>query len=759
MTKGLLRSFAGGEITPEMFGRLDLTKYQTGVAKAENFRTLAHGPLTRRPGLYYINEGHDSTNPVWLIPFIFSATQAILLELGHLTMRFHTSAGTVLEASQVATTTPNTINALAHGYSNGDGVYLAATAGWPAALSGRFAKVAGATVNAFALTDLAGNVMTFAGGGTGTVARVYTLATTFAGSSLSSLRFAQNADVLTFTQSNGVARELRRSGPTNWTLTDISFAPTATVPTGPAATATIPHPADATTQSYVVTSVLSDLVTESTQSATATCSNNLAVAGNFNTITWTTTGAARYYIYKLQSGVFGYIGQTTTLSFVDNNIQPDTLTTPPSSTVDLNTGTAVGGLSDYPIAVTYFERRRWFAGTPYKPQNIWATRNATESNLTSSIPARPDDALEFRIASNQQHAIRHLLPLVDLVALTVGGEFRIFADGAAAITPDSLAIKQQGASGISEVAPVLAVESAFYVQHQGSFVRELSFDPTGVGRLNSTDVSIMAPHLFTDYTLVQMAYVRAPDPTLWCVRSDGTLLGLTYVPEQQVYGWHHHTTDGAFESIAVIPENNVDQLYAVVRRTISGRTVRMIERMLPRTFATQGDAFYVDAGLTYSGAAATTISGLWHLEGKSVVALADGAVVLGLTVVNGSVTLPTPAQKVQIGLSYTSKMQTLPAAYDQAPAMGQGTQKNVSKVFVRVKDSMLVQAGPSFSKLRAYPARDVSQTYDTPPALRTGELAFSIDPSWNTDGSVCIAQDGPTPLTVVALTLDWAIGG
>jgi hypothetical protein len=504
---------------------------------------------------------------------------------------------------------------------------------------------------------------------------------------------------------------------------------------------------------------MADLVTESTQSAVATATNNLATAGNFNTITWASTGAARYYVYKLQGGVFGYIGQTTTLSFTDNNIQPDTPTTPPSSTIDLNTGTLVNGLADYPVAVAYHERRRWFAGTAYKPQNIWATRNATESNLTSSIPARADDSLEFRIASNQQHAIRHLLPLVDLVALTVGGEFRIYADGAAAITPDSLAVKQQGSSGISEVAPVLAVQSAFFVQRQGTVVRELSYDPTGLGRLTSTDVSVMAPHLFTDYTIVQMAYVRAPDPTLWCVRSDGVLLGLTYVPEQQVYGWHHHTTLGAFESVAVIPENNTDQLYAVVRRTIGGRTVRMIERMMPRTFATQADAFYVDAGLTYSGPSVTTISGLWHLEGQSVVALADGAVVLGLTVAGGAITLPVAAGKVQVGLSYTSKMQTLPAAYDQAPAMGQGTQKNVSKVFVRVKDSMLVQGGPSFSSLRAYPARDVSQNYDTPPALRTGELAFSIDPSWNTDGSICIAQDGPTPLTIVALTLDWAIGG
>ena len=762
MTRSLLRSFAGGEITPEMFGRIDLSKFQTGLRLCRNFRVLPHGPAARRQGTYFIAEARDSTRAVRLIPFVFSATQAVILEFGHQYVRFHTAGGTVTETpkaiSAVTNANPGVFTIAGHGYSNGDTLALATLGGMPD-LTGRFLKVVGATANTFTLTDLAGNAIdttalgTYTGGGT--AARVYTLASTYTESVLFDLHYAQSNDVLTITQPGGVMRELRRSGATSWAFTDVNFAVTLPAPTGVTAVATIPTATNPTTQTYVVTSVAADLVTESLASSTASASNNLTIAGNFNTISWTgAAGAARYYVYKLRGGVYGYIGQTTGLSLVDDNITPDTLTTPPENNITLN-DTA----DRYPQAVTYHERRRWLAGTAYQPQNVWATRNGTEANLTASIPSRADDALAFRIASNQQHSIRHLMSLTDLVALTVGGEFRIFADGGGGITFETLAIKQQGANGATNVQPALAVSSALYVQSQGSYIRELAYDPQGTGAYRSNDVSVMAPHLFDGFTIKELAYCRAPDATLYAVRSDGTLLGMTYVPEQQVYGWHHHDTDGVIESAAVIPENNRDTLYLVVRRTVQGRSVRYIERLVPRLFLTQESAYFVDAGLTYTGAATTTVRGLWHLEGRAVSVLADGEQVTDLTVSGGRITLPNAASTVTVGLDYTSQLQTLPIAYEGAPAAGQGTMKNVSTVYMRVNNSVLVSAGPSFDRLTDYPGRDVEQNYGTPPAIRTAEIDFDIEPDWNTDGSICVQQSGPFPLTVAAIALETQTGG
>lgn len=762
MTRSLLRSFAGGEITPEMFGRIDLAKFQTGLQLCRNFRVLPHGPAARRQGLYFINEARDSTRAVRLIPFVFSATQAVMIEFGHQYVRFHTAAGTVTEVAKAVTAAtqanPGVFTVNAHGYSNGD-ILALATFGGMVDLNTRFLRVAGATANTFTLTDLGGTAISTAAmpayTGGGTVARVYTLASAYTESVLFDLHYAQSNDVLTITQPNGVMKELRRSGATSWAFTDVNFAPTLAIPGSVNAVATIPTATNPTAQHYVVTAVAADLVTESLPSADATATNNLTIAGNFNTISWAASvGAARYYVYKLRGGVYGYIGQTTTTSLIDDNITPDTLTTPPENNITLN-----DAADRYPVAVSYYERRRWLAGTTAQPQNVWATRNATESNLTASIPSRADDALSFRIASNQQHAIRHLVSLNDLAALTVGGEFRIFADGGGAVTFETLATKQQGANGASNVQPAMAVNSALYVQSQGSYIRELAYDSQGTGAYRSNDVSVMAPHLFDGYTIKELAYCRAPDATLWAVRSDGALLGMTYVPEQQVYGWHHHDTDGVIESCAVIPENNADTLYLVVRRTVGGRTVRYIERLVPRLFIDQEDAYFVDAGLTYTGPAVTTVRGLWHLEGKTVEVLMDGASLEDQTVANGSITLPDAASTVHVGLGYTSQLQTLPAAYEGAPAAGQGTMKNVSTVYLRVNKSVLAKAGPSFDRLTDYAPRDVAQNYGTPPAIRTAELEFDIEGDWNTDGSVCIQQTGPFPLTIAAIATETQTGG
>jgi hypothetical protein len=741
--KSLARSFAGGEIAPEMFGRLDLGKYQTGVQLALNFRTLAHGPAARRPGFYYVNEAADSTAAVRLIPFVFSATQAMIIELGAATARFHNSSGTVLEAAQaIVSIVGPIVTVTGHGYSTGDDVYIGA----------RFHRITVTGADTFTTADRWGVATTAVGT---TAAVVYQIATPWAAADLDTLAFTQNADVLTITSTLYPATEIRRLGATNWTTTTVSFTPTLAAPAGVACVATIPTVTNPVSQTYVVTSVAADGVTESVASSTATDNNNLTIAGNYNTITWSAAaGAARYYVYKLRGGAYGFIGQTTALTFRDDNILADTLQTPPQNFTTLNTGAGA-----YPGAVTHFEQRRWFAGTTNQPQNVWGTRSSTDANLTSSVPSRDDDALAFRIAAQQQNAIRHLVPLVDLIALTVGGEFRIFADGGPAITPTTLSIKPQAYSGAAAVQPALTAGSVLYVQSQGSRVRELAFDPSGVGVYKSIDISLFAPHLFNSKQVKELAYCRAPDQTLWAVRTDGTLLGLTYVPDQQVFGWHQHTTDGTIESVAVIPEDSEDVLYVVVARTIDGRTVRYIERLKSRFFDTAEDAFFVDSGLTYDGAAATVISGLYHLEGETVSILADGAVEPDQEVVNGTVTLETAASKVHVGLPYNSDLQTLPAALDGAPAMGQGTMKNVSKVHLRVAQSSIVQAGPAFDRLTTYPARAVSDPYGSPPALRTGELSLAIGPNWSTDGSVCIRQDKPLPLTVLSMTTETAVGG
>jgi hypothetical protein len=834
-TKFLLRSFAGGEITPELAGRLDLTKYQTGLALARNFITLPHGPAARRPGFEFIIESKNSTQPVRLIPFTFSAEQTAVIEFGHLYVRFHVGGDTLLEPGKtVASIAGSTVNTTtSHGYANGDQVFIGVWDGTKFT-SGRYHKVTVVDADTFTTTDLRGVASTAAGN---TSARVYTVVTPYIGADLFDLHYTQSADVITITHPSYATRELKRLGATNWTLTTLSFAAPTNAPTTLTVTATVAENENKTTQKYVVTTVGADGVTESLPSSPKAVSNNLTLAGNYNTLAWSAVGAAtRYNVYKLRGGIYGYIGQarpntgaatktistidrpgagdktvtvTTSaahgfsnenlvlieatgvtslngawvitvtgattftyesvtdsadsaatgtvsipaLSIVDDNVLPDTSQSPPEDIIALNSGTG-----DFPAATTYHEQRRWFAGTNDKPQVLFATRTGTESNLTSSIPSREADGMELRIASSQYNKIRHLVALSDLIAFTAGGEFRIYSDNAPAITPTSVTIKPQGYAGASNVQPVVTTGSILYVQAQGSRIRELSYS-WEANSYRTVDASIMAPHRFNGFSVAELAYSRAPDSIAWAVRDDGTLLGLTYVPDQQVYGWHAHDTDGQFESVCVVPENNEDVLYAVVRRTIGANQLRYIERLHTRMLVDLEDAFFVDSGLTYSGAPATTISGLTHLEGKTVDILADGAVEARQVVTGGQVVLGTPASLVHIGLPITADLRTLPLAMEGAQAAGQGTVKNVNKVHLRVSQSSVIKAGPSFDRLREYPARAVSDPYGSPPALRDGELALTIDPSWNQDAALCVRQDLPLPLTVLSMTLEIQSGG
>lgn len=758
-TKRLTRSFAGGEIGPELYGRLDLVKHQTGLAKCLNCIVLPHGPVQNRPGWEYVLEVKDSTKAVRVVPFAYSTEQTFAIEFGDQYIRWHTNGATLLETAQSITSiskaNPGVVGKVAHGYNNGDWLYLTATG--MVELNGRFVKVANKTADTFELTDIHGgaNINTTAFGAfvSGTMARVYEISSPYLEADLFDLHFEQSADVITIVHPNYAVRELRRLGAASWSLTTVTFAPTITTPGAPTLTTGGPGGGSPISHYYKCTALAEGTLEESLASASANASLDLTVSGNYIDVDPpSVTGAVRYNIYKLSNGLYGYIGQTEGSAFRDNNVTPDISQTPPEAS------TPFTGAGNYPGAVGYHEQRRCFGGTNNSPQNFWATRSATESNLSYSIPTRDDDAISFRIAAREVNRIYHIVSLDKLLLLTSGGEWEVAPQNSDILTPASAAPKRIGAEGASRVSPVVAGSSVIYVQESGSRMRELRYKWEANG-YQINDISILAPHLFDDYTIEDMAYGKAPHKIVWCVRSDGTLLGMTYLPEHEVFAWHQHTTDGSFESICSVKEGAEHVQYAVIQRTINGRSVRYVERSHTRRFAVLEDAFFVDAGLTYDGSATTTIRGAWHLEGEKVAVLADGAVVTGVTVSDGVITLPQAASVVHFGLGYTADIQTLPLAVEVDGALGQGTTKNVNDVYLRVADSSGVFVGPDFDNLTEYKQR-TDEPYDSPPALLNGMLdPITIEPGWGQDAQVCIRQPAPLPLTVLSMVLEVALGG
>lgn len=677
----LQRSFSGGEISPEMFGRNDDAKYQSGLARCRNFITKPQGPAENRPGFAFVRAVKDSTKKVRLIPFTYSTTQTMVIEMGPGYFRFHTQGATLMSG------------------------------GAP-----------------------------------------YEIANPYAEADLFDVHYVQSADVLTLVHPNYAPRELRRLGATNWQLTTLSFAASIAAPGAPSLSAA-GHTAVKYTYYYVVTAVDSEGVSESAASAASSVGGNLFETGATVTISWAAVaGASRYNVYKLQGGLYGYIGQTTGLSIVDDNISPDLGKTPPLY------DSVFGGAGDYPGAVSYFEQRRCFAGTTNKPQNIWMTKSGTESNMSYSLPIRDDDRIAFRVAAREANTIRHIVPLTQLLLLTSSAEWRVTSVNSDAITPSTISVRPQSYVGSSNVQPVIINNTLIYGAARGGHVRELAYNWQASGFITG-DLSLRAPHLFDTFDIVDMAYAKAPQPMVWFVSTSGRLLGLTYVPEQQVGAWHWHDTDGVFESCTVVAEGSEDVLYCVVRRTINGASVRYVERMASRQFSDQADAFFVDCGATYSGAPADVISGLGHLEGKTVSILADGAVHPQRVVTGGSITLDIEASTVQIGLPIEADLQTLPLAVQlQDGSFGQGRFKNVNKVWLRVYRSSGIFVGPSASELTEAKQR-TTENYGAPPALKSEEIPLVLTPSWADSGQIFVRQSDPLPLTVVSMTAEVALGG
>jgi hypothetical protein len=678
--KLLQRSFAGGELSPEMFGRIDDQKYQTGAAKLRNFIAKPWGPAENRAGFSFVREVKDSTKAVRLIPFTFSTTQTMVLEVGHQYFRFHTMGATLLDT------------------------------GVP-----------------------------------------YEVASPYVEADLFDLHYVQSADVLTITHPGYAPRELRRLGATSWTLTTPSFAASIAAPGTPTVVAT-GHTAVKYTYHYVVTAVASDGISESPASTSASAGGNLFETGAIVTISWSAvSGASRYNVYKKQGGLFGYIGQTDTLSVIDDNIAPDLSKTPPRYD---NEFTSSG---NYPGAVSYFEQRRCFAGTTNEPQKIWMTKSGTESDMSYSLPVRDDDRIEFRVAAREANTIRHIVPLSQLLLLTSSAEWRVTSINSDAITPTTISVRPQSYVGASNVQPLIVNNTLIYGAARGGHVRELAYNWQANGFLTG-DLSLRSVHLFDGEDIVDMAYSKAPHPVVWFVSTSGKLLGFTYVPEQQVGAWHQHDTDGAFESCAVVAEGDEDVLYVLARRTINGSSVRYVERMASRRFEDLEDCYFVDCGGTYSGAPTASITGLTWLEGKTVSILADGAVHPQRVVTGGAVTLAHEASLVHIGLPITADLETLPMAAQIDSAFGQGRVKSVNKAWIRVERSSGIFIGPDADHLVEAKQRTY-EPYGTPPSLKTDDVQIMLTPSWSDNGQVYLRQSDPLPLTVISLTLETSLGG
>lgn len=560
-------SFTGGEWSPSLHARVDLAKYASAVRTCKNFVVHPHGGVSNRAGTQFIAEVKDSSKTVRLIPFQFSVTQGYVLEFGDTYMRVYKDGGQVLLDSPPAAYNAGTT------YDQGDHVSYGGANYYSLAGSNTGNTPSSSPSWWYTLTD-----------------DIVEVKTPYAEADLATLKFTQSYDVLFLTHPSYPPYELSRTDHDEWTLTQISFGSSIAAPTGLSRTGS-----STPTTNFKVTAV--------TEEGEESAPSSAKAIGPTDTLTWSAvTGADHYNVYKIQNGIYGWVGEAGSTSFTDSNYVPDMDFTAPK------VKTPFGSSSNYPGVCEFFEQRLLFGRTNSKPQTIWGSQTGNFRNFNISSPLQDDDSFNFTLSALQVNEVRALVSLDDLIVLTSGGEWKMTAgSNSDAVTPTSVDLKPQSRWGSSHVRPLVIGNTVLFVDGSGAVVRDLLYSLEEDG-YKGNDLTLLARHLLRDKTITDWCFQQFPDSIVWAVRSDGKLLGLTYAREHEVWGWHQHETEGYFEAISSITTTAGDvEVYTVVRRTIDGSTKRYVELFadrLPEEDVTQ--AWFVDSGLQYDGWNTTT---------------------------------------------------------------------------------------------------------------------------------------------------------
>jgi len=560
----------------------------------------------------------------------------------------------------------------------------------------------------------------------------YEISSPYLTAELFDIKFAQSADVMYITHPNHEVMKLSRTGHTSWTLAEVDFTDGPYLAENTTTTTLTPGSAGVGTGVNITAS---------------------AVTGINGGAGFQATDVGR--IISFNSGKAKITARTNTTVVVC------TITTAFANT-DATAAFKLGAFSDttgHPSCVSFFEQRLVFAGTSDEPQTLFFSKAGDYENMTAGTNAA--DAMVYTIASNQVNAIRYMKAVRTLVVGTTGGEFTVSADGTdASITPTNITIKRQSSFGSANVDAIPAGNAILFLQKAKRKIRELqyNFDSDGY---QAPDLTILNETV-TESGINEMSYQQEPGSNIWCVRDDGVLACLTYQRAENVVAWSRHIFGGVFgsgnavcESVASISGTlTEDEVWVIVKRTINGATKRFVECFsdfdFDETDAT--DFKFLDSHLSYSGGATTTLSGLSHLEGQSVSILADGAAHANKTVSSGAITLDRSATKACVGLSYDSILQTMRIEGGAAEGTSQGKTKRISKVVLRLFETVGVKVGPSLTNLETIPFRTTSSLLSNPvDTLLAGDKEIEFNDDYNSDGFIFIKQDQPLPCSILAV--------
>jgi hypothetical protein len=694
-----------------------------------------------------------------------------------------TVARTTLTAATKASTCVITVSSTS-GLANGDEVLITGVVGMTE-LNNRPFKLAGSSGSTFQLTDPttgtginSTNYTAWSSGGT--LVEIYEIATPYTSvDDLDDIQFAQTREVMYLSHYLYTPRKLTVSSDV---FTIAEYTRTSNPWTAGAALTITSADADSSANHYIT------VETAGTPNGDfnylfAGCEEVADLDGFIFRIGTTKVAGNYYYIY--------------------NRVTGEKVSAASTYTTAIAGGTATAAV-DNPISVAFYESRSVFGGTDQRPSTLFMSRSPSSTGTS-----RFDDFTGGTAADNA--CFFSLAPVngtVDyitwiggtskyLLVGTFGGVFRVSGGGIEEpIIPTSINSRQIDAYGCAATMPALNGSRVFFVQRGGGTVRSLKYD-ADVDDVVSTDLCINADQI-GDSPIQHVVFQAGSPNMIWVIRTDGQLCGMTVEGSENVAGWHRHKIGGTSAKVlsaAILPRTSGDdQLYIVTERTVNGATQRAVEVMAdPIVFpdvedyftdsstessdlvtyraavvALQADCIYMDAAVTYDSTAATTIGGLWHLEGERVAVLADGELYSDglttdyptVTVASGSITLTSAASVVQIGLPYEGFLQTQNLEMGGRTGPAQSKPRNIVSMAIRFLNSLGCEYGTNL-----YDTETVDHTDDvtldtslaTPVFSGIKKLHYSDD--WSSaDGgekTVIVAQRLPLPCTVQFIDVEY----
>lgn len=720
-------NFSAGIISRKLDSRLDFPKMLNGAKTVENMIVYPQGGVTKRPGFKYVAAVSDSSKMSRLIPFIYSTTDNYILEFCNEKIYFFRNQGQILSG------------------------------GAP-----------------------------------------YSIDSPYADTDLKDLQYTQSADVLYLAHPDYAPRKLVRTGHTSWDIIQIAFLPPPLRPSRsyPSATLTpgsttgeVTFTGSATNTFFqgdrdreIVTTTGRALITDfnnyaspSGSEVTALITNSFPNTATIAANSWWLEGSPNakltaaaapplriginmQYTSDLNAFRSSDVGKFISTTGNGGVMRIDTysnasyvqgvLLSPIESgatTVVWQMGENAFNTTDkYPSVVEFYEDRLVWGSTQGEPQTLWFSVTGDYENY--AIGPDDDDSIKATLSSNQVNRIRWLNASRSLTIGTTGSEWTMGSyTSTSPITPSNIQAKKQTSVGSAAMDSMTIDKDIVFVDDTRKKLRSYSYD-FDIDGFKSNDLTILSDELTEDATISEITYQQEPNSIAWSLLSDGDLLGLTYVPGQNIGAWHKHTTSGDFESIAVIPgPNNNDELWAVIKKTVSSGVTKWICYMEKPEQDTNADAFYVDAGLTGTSSGSTTWSNLDHLSGLTVTVNADGVDVGDHYVTGGEIYLSAPATKVTVGLKYTATLETI-----ELPAKPFMDAKRIKHLLTRFYKTSHAQFGSSSSDMDT-----VDFSLESGATPYTGQVRLNYPGGWEIDNVVRFSSDAPLPMAISGVVVSY----